>query len=148
MRFYAAGNYYLSSIQQGIQAAHVLGEMITKYPSGDGPVGEQLSDWRVNHKTMILLNGGNADSLRGFYSLLERSDASALVFAKFNEDAQSLDNALTSVGIIVPARLYDATWTNDAVYGFAGAWVDTTGKQLAGWEAEFVTALKGMSLAR
>ena len=147
MRFYAAGNYYLSSIQQGIQSSHVLSEMFIKYSATSSP-GDVLRDWARNHKTMILLNGGNADSLRGFYSLLERSDASALVFAKFNEDAQSLDNALTSVGIIVPARLYDATWTNDAVYGFAGAWVDTTGKQLAGWEAEFVTALKGMSLAR
>ena len=31
MRAYFFGNMYLSSIQQGIQAAHCLGEMFLKY---------------------------------------------------------------------------------------------------------------------
>jgi len=68
MRAYFFGNMYLSSIQQGIQAAHVVTEMFTKYPIDHECIKfDDLNDWANNHKTMILLNGGYGENL---YDLL------------------------------------------------------------------------------
>jgi hypothetical protein len=155
MRLYTAGNFYLSSIQQGIQGAHVLAELFTKYGENTTGGGYSLFDWARNHKTMICLNGGNASSLREFYALLHSSDNKYLPYAKFHEDEQSLDNAMTCVGVVVPARIYDAVWVMpDKEYpaweSGEGRWfVDPdTDEYLTGWEATLATALKGMPLAR
>ena len=142
MRFYAIGNYYLSSIQQGIQAAHTLAELAIM-PEHRGVFDE----WAKNHKTMVVLNGGNADGLRKFYELLSSEYAKSLPFAKFNEDAQSLDGALTSVGVIVNERIYSANWINgyDQTEGW---WQAANGERLHGWESDFAAVLNCMPLAR
>jgi hypothetical protein len=49
LRFYTFVNFYLSSIQQGVQSFHVLGEMNNKYGSGDIRVIDEflrLYDWQ------------------------------------------------------------------------------------------------------
>lgn len=154
MRFYSAGNFYLSSIQQGIQGAHVLGELFTKYGENTTGGGYSLFDWARNHKTMICLNGGNASSLREFYALLHSADNKYLPYAKFHEDEQSLDNAMTCVGVVVPARIYEAEWIKPGTKGNEeGYWWYTwpdgvSGEQIVGWEAEFASVLKRMPLAR
>lgn len=131
MRFYAAGNMYLSSIQQGIQAFHCLGEMIYKHGT-DNPI---VNEWLTSHKTLVCLNGGNNASLNDFYSLICNNPDYPV--AKFYEDDQSMGGMLTCVGIIVPERLYGIDLLD------ATTWSD-----LDTWELEIATKLKKMPLAR
>lgn len=106
MRAYFFGNMYLSSIQQGIQAAHVVADMFIKYKSDDGQQADMLIDWAENHKTMILLNGGYGETLRGLIEFFDNSE-NPYPWESFNEGKDSLDGALTDVGIILPEKIYD-----------------------------------------
>lgn len=106
MRFYGFGNYYLSSLQQGLQAAHCVAELFNKYAYDESGLQDQLFDWSRLHKTMVLLNGGNSASLADLYNHLNDAD-NPFPFAKFHEDVESLNGALTYVGIILPERIYD-----------------------------------------
>ena len=130
MRFYSAGNMYLSSIQQGIQAAHCVGEM-SKLILGN----VMVSKWLHEHKTLICVNGGNNESLTQFYDLVK--DNPWYPVAKFHEDEASMAGMLTSVGIIIPEKMYDLD-INDP----------TTWNDLNQWEIAVATALKRMPLAR
>lgn len=148
MRFYAAGNYYLSSIQQGIQAFHVLGEMVSRY-THTTPAYNTLYDWMDNHKTLICLNGGNNANLTEFYDLLTQSDNPGYPVAKFHEDDASLASILTSVGIVLPAKIYDAeercvaSDSESITYGY---FYDDV--RLSPWEEEVYLKIKRMPLAR
>jgi hypothetical protein len=138
------GNYYLSSIQQGIQAAHALGEM--GLHNGDN---ESFCEWIDKHKTMVLLNGGNSASLRELWTLLSDPRNKEFPVSKFHEDKQSLDGALTCVAIVLPEYIYDAKWVEradcDGVWWFEK---DGYGKQIDGWEAELLDVIKKLPLAR
>lgn len=108
MRYYGFGNYYLSSIQQGIQAAHVIKGIWTEYDKES--LSYQLGEvWAKEHKTMVLLNGGNSAGLKRVYAAFKKFESKGMIlpFAKFNEDEQSLDGALTAVGIVLPERYYN-----------------------------------------
>lgn len=118
MRAYFFGNMYLSSIQQGIQAAHIVAEMFTKYyEPGVDEFGRQtpisgnqraiLNHWATEHKTMILLNAGYSEEI---HSLVEffSSPNNPLPWACFHEGVDALDGALTCVGIILPEEFYEA----------------------------------------
>lgn len=148
MRFYSASNYYLSSIQVGIQAFHCLGEMIIKYPyipcglTTQAIAREMLHEWMQNHKTLICVNGGNNQALNEFYALLTREDAGSYPVARFHEDEISMGGMLTCVGIVLPAKIYDAT----PVYLYEGA--DAIYPDLTLWECNVLNALKRMPLAR
>lgn len=106
MRFYSAGNMYLSSIQQGIQAAHCVGEMALRI------VGNKyVSEWLTNHKTLICVNGGNNAALHEFLALANNEKNPGYPVAHFHEDQDSMAGMLTCVGIIVPAKIYEADLT-------------------------------------
>ncbi len=109
MRFYGFGNYYISSLQQGLQSAHVVGELFTQFER-DSNEDKMVYDWGKNHKTMVLLNGGNSLNLQELFDFFGelRKQGMYLPFAKFHEDEQSLGGALTYVGMIVPERHYEA----------------------------------------
>ena len=147
MRFYSAGNYYLSSIQQGIQAFHCLGDMISKYPyipcglTTQAIARETLHDWMQNHKTLICVNGGNNQALNEFYALLTRADAGSYPVAKFHEDEISIGGMLTCVGIVLPAKIYEAV-PIDEVAG------ELIYDGLTPWEIEVLQKIKRMPLAR
>lgn len=133
MRFYSAGNMYLSSIQQGIQAAHCVGEMALRI------VGNKyVSEWLTNHKTLICVNGGNNASLHEFLALANNEKNPGYPVAHFHEDQDSMAGMLTCVGIIVPAKIYEADLTE---FG-------RSAPELAPWELELALALKRMPLAR
>jgi hypothetical protein len=100
MRLYTFTNFYLSSIQQGIQTAHVVSELSIK-------AHPLYTEWAKDHKTIIVLNGGNSKSLQDVYSKLTRLVETKYPIAKFNEDEQSLNEAFTCVGIVVPAKIYE-----------------------------------------
>ncbi|MFA6199135.1 MAG: hypothetical protein WC679_01850 [Bacteroidales bacterium] len=100
LRFYGFGNFYLSQIQHGLQAAHVVGNMSTQYDKES-----DYYNWAKNYKTMILLNGGNAHSLNTLVSYFGES-WNTFDWGYFNEDHESLNGCITSVGIILPERIY------------------------------------------
>jgi hypothetical protein len=118
-RCYCFGNYYLSSIQQGIQAAHAITNMFVKYKTDSDHIDyyeEALFDWAQNDRTMVCLNGGNSEELSKIENFLKNCEGSYSVeplssciipWSSFNEDKQSLNNALTSIACIVPESLYD-----------------------------------------
>jgi|688.fasta_scaffold330350_3 hypothetical protein len=99
MRAYFLTNMYLSSIQHGIQSLHALQEINNKY----GTTNELLVDWAENHKTAIVLNGGTSEQMANIVNLLN-NETNEYPWAIFNEP--SIDNALTSIGIIVPDTIY------------------------------------------
>jgi hypothetical protein len=112
LRFYTFVNFYLSSLQQGIQSFHVCHEMFMKYqdPIFD-PETSRLYDWAKNHKTMIVLNGGANQDILDKYLFLSR-EAGAFSFpapfTSFSEDEYSLGGVMTAVGIILPEEIYSA----------------------------------------
>lgn len=85
-----------------------MGELFTKYTPTDDQC-KQLYHWADKHKTVVLLNGGNSASLRAIHACLTKFENSGMPFpyAKFHEDAQSLDNTLTAVGIVLPSFIYE-----------------------------------------
>ena len=110
MRAYFFGNMYLSSIQQGIQAAHVVGDMFVKYSPSCGQIKDTryptLLDWAANHKTMILLNAGYGEEIHSLVEFFNTED-NPYPWAQFHEAPEALDGALTSVGIVLPERIYE-----------------------------------------
>lgn len=111
MRLYTFINYYLSSIQQGIQSAHIVHELFNKYEVDSSETPLMLRDWSRNHKTIITLNGGNNESLSEFYRFLEVAstyNGNRYPFVKFHEDTQSLNETMTGFGVVLPAKVYDA----------------------------------------
>lgn len=113
MRCYHLGNFYLSSIQQGIQAAHVQHDMAIKYLTADSPTESHACsaedgyvEWATNHKTMILLNGGMASHLLDFEAFL-KSESHGYAWASFREEVDALNSTITSVGIVLPEKMYN-----------------------------------------
>lgn len=105
-RLYFFTNFYISSIQKGIQAGHCAVELM------NGAFRDHLitREWATNHKTFIVLNGGAQPDLEHTYEVLSRNVVS-YPFAQFKEDA-GLNYALTCVGIIVPEHIYEFTSQN------------------------------------
>lgn len=123
-RLYTFINFYLSSIQQGIQSAHIVSELFTKYSNSFEK--DVLYDWANNHKTIIVLNGGTSFDLRhdyihvsNFADTLSKSKSNSsklgrwfLPHAFFTEDFNALgayDNGVvTGFGIILPEEIWGA----------------------------------------
>lgn len=129
LRAYFFTNYYLSQIQRGIQSGHCIAELFLKY-SKRSKNGEMLYEWAKNHKTMIVLNGGNARAISSLSLFCNNYiDLPGVVF---NEDEDSLGRAITCFGIVVPQRIYDCPDPET---------------MLSANEKHFYDAMKGCSLA-
>ena len=109
MRLYSFINAYLSSIQQGIQTAHLVHELFNKYKSPIGPASKMVREWSKNHKTIIVCNGGTSAELKNLYTFFTETSPERfkLPLASFREDVPSLNGALTCVGLVVPRCYYD-----------------------------------------
>jgi len=107
MRAYFFGNMYLSSIQQGIQAAHATHELFTKW-NQPSVAQANLLEWAENHKTMILLNGGYSETIQDLVTFLAQQGDHTVEYpwAPFYEEKASLNGALTTVGVILPEKIY------------------------------------------
>lgn len=110
MRAYFFGNMYLSSLQQGLQAAHVVADMFVKYQFTSCPRVKMLLNWAENHKTIILLNAGYSSEIHSLVEFFNTND-NPYPWAKFHEGEDALDGALTDVGIILPRRIYEVAST-------------------------------------
>lgn len=107
-RAYFFGNMYLSSIQQGIQALHVTSELFSKYTVTTASK-RMLYRWSINDKTVILLNGGYSETIKNVYIALARlCPKYGFPFAKFHEEKDALNGALTSIGVVLPKQVYDS----------------------------------------
>lgn len=161
MRYYGFGNYYLSSLQQGLQAHHVCVEMFNDFNDEGRPFEDQseqwryLNDWARDHKTIVLLNGGNSKDLKELYEFFvagSRQDQNAFPFADFSEDEQSLCGALTSVGIVLSPRIYDTAAEdrqNGGKYEYRNSSVVRHGRPLLNdWEEELIVRLNRYGLAK
>lgn len=128
-RAYFIGNMYLSSIQQGIQAAHVLQEMHNKYFFMSSGAAHALFEWGRNDKTIILLNGGYASALQELYEnlLFWSFNGTEFPVAKFHEEHDALNGALTSVGIILPESVYGIKYDLEDEYELSREFIESTG---------------------
>ena len=109
VRCYTFTHFMLSSIQQGIQSGHAATELSDKYMLAEGwqyGYAEELANWISNHKTIICLNGGNSKGLHDLYAFLD-DEANTFPFVKFHEDEDSMEGILTSIALILPARIFD-----------------------------------------
>lgn len=112
MRFYSWCNFYLSSIQQGIQTAHLVSEIFVKYGMQENKSfvaqRQTLATWAKDHKTVQVMNGGNLKSIKEIYSKLEvLAPRLHLPYVAFYEDDDSLGGIMTSCGVVVPEQYYD-----------------------------------------
>lgn len=103
-RLYAFQNFYLASIHAGIQTAHSIAELSIKTKNTDHE--NQYMDWALNHKTIIILNGGMQCDLYNTLAILEPIK-DIIPFACFHEELDALNGALTNVCCILPERYYE-----------------------------------------
>lgn len=112
MRLYTFVNHiYLSDKQKGIQSAHVVSELFSENSAWNKwhkNAYNMLMTWATDYKTVIVLKGGNNQAL---YDLTDElgplADEIGLPMTSFFEDEESLAGAITCVGIIVPAKIYE-----------------------------------------
>jgi len=112
MRRLFFNNFYVAGIRTGIQAGHSAEEMWMKAtkrfladPSAENrKVLEYLIEFADNHKTWVILTGGDHDALSDFFTFLLESDNPYPV-SIFREPG--LGNAITSLSIVLPERMYD-----------------------------------------
>ena len=102
MRLYTFTNLYLSSLQCGLQTAHVVAEL---FNNTNGSQLDMLEAWSYRHKTIIILNGGYSSTLKEIDAHLGQSP---YPHATFHESEAALDGALTCVGVILPENVYTA----------------------------------------
>ncbi len=110
LRGYFFSNMYLSDKQHGIQTSHTVAVMASRY--GRGPEGYPERDMYyqfVDHgMTKIVLNGGYQSTLQKVYEILETvCPKLGLPYARFYEEQDALNGALTNVGVILPEEIYD-----------------------------------------
>lgn len=141
MRFYGFGNYYLSSLQQGLQAGHCVSELFVKYQPSNNLEYNTLIDWAKNHKTMVLLNGGNSQNLEFIYDQFTAFSTFGmkLPFVNFYEDDKALNGALTYTAIIVPEYIYNKAQEVKHEIG--------TLDEMSYWESELIKLMNSYVLA-
>ena len=140
-------NPYLSSIQSGIQTAHCIADMFAKYKAHDvSCLQDYLYRWAGEHKTIIVLNGGNCAELQQRYSLInDISRHLHLPCGYFAEDSESLNGALTCIGVVVPAYIYEYAAT---MRGNSDQWDVTAESNLNEKEIALATLINSCQLAR
>lgn len=163
MRYYGFSNYYLSQIQIGIQNLHCVVEIQQHYKLRSCTGILQYDEWAENHKTVVLLNGGNQESLIDLYNFLHDPN-NPYPYSYFREDEQSLNLCLTCVGIILPEKIYEgAAFLRDRnVVSLAlsdeepdaGDWIlinkktdEEFGQSFSSWEVDLMDRLNGYRLA-
>ena len=122
-------NFYLSSIQHGIQCAHTVG-MLT---SGEPAHKASLDQWLHQDCTINLRSGGDNESMKELVNWFEE-EANDYDWAFFKESDGAMGGMLTCVGIVVPMEMFAPQ--------YEPAYHDNS------FEAELYRKIKGTSLAR
>jgi hypothetical protein len=137
---------YMREVQWGIQSLHCAVAMFARINFAarishmEITEQEKLEHWAAKDKTIIILNGGNHAELNSLYrEILPLALELQLPYGVFNEDEQSLNNATTCVGVIVPDSVYALPLepiyagfpaNQPAIYGPASFAEDTPSMQL------------------
>lgn len=113
LRMYSLVLYQLSGVQAGIQSSHSMIEYSELNQECD-----EYKDWAINHKTVMLMNGGTSDMLNSYAEILE---GFGVKYAEFREP--DLGNLVTSVSFLVDAsklsqRAPDITPEKQCFYSF------------------------------
>lgn len=98
LRLYTFTLTQLKTIQQGIQAAHAVVELMIKRDD------EWVFAWAHQYKTMICLDGGDYTDMVALREFLASSD-NPYPYAHFFED-ESLARLHTSTAIVLPERIW------------------------------------------
>lgn len=120
LRFYSYTNFYISSIQHGIQTGHASVDLLQKYRREfDNAINSEndsekvnriakardnlavVTDWADNHKTYVVLNGGDDIGITQINDLVSKT---GFPFIDFKEPG--LGNIRTCVGIILPDEIF------------------------------------------
>ena len=145
MRFYAWGNMYLSSIQQGIQSLHCISELYLKVRAHREEEPQHVVDlytWGADYKTVVILNAGEMSALENVEDLMSRAD-NPYAWASWRESPESLNGALTNVGVILPERMYMAARDKKKY------WRNWDNRQkLTPWEIELADLINSTYMAR
>lgn len=149
-RCYTFGNMYLSSIQQGIQAAHAIAELAMKTHLYDG--SREFAEWALSHKTIVCLNAGDESALLEIETFFAES-RTGLPWAAFRESKEALGGSLTCLAIIIPSNIYDisrdATFTyNRDAMAYLGDNVAEEMVSLTDFEHRLLQLLRRCRLAR
>lgn len=96
-RLYGLVPYNISPIQAGIQFGHALQEYNNQYYDND----PDFDDWRNNHKTFIILNGGTSSTMETHTQTLIEND---IRIGTFREP--DLNNMLSGIVFVVPEQVY------------------------------------------
>lgn len=150
---------YLSPLQRGLQTAHVVGELMTKYKPDFNDVADSAYDWAAEDKTIIICDAGNHQGVVDCWAELKRTaiDTVMVCGAIFHEDEQSMNGMATACGVIVPKKYWDVTWVADETYFGGGYWQhidDSTPTcrqykfDLAYPEGQFISHIKKYRLAQ
>lgn len=102
-RCFTFGVYYLSSIQQGIQAAHAVANMMAKYADEESPQRNLVMQWATEDKTLVCLNAGNHQDLLNITPILADSKYPWDVFQESEEDLGSI---FTCAACVLPGPVY------------------------------------------
>lgn len=110
-RLFSFTNSWLSDLQKGLQTAHVVGALWKKYAIDADlkyPYMESslLNCWLGFENTIIIYKSGDCATLRSISYLLH-IEYNPYPWASFHEDENSLNGALTAVGIILPELFVD-----------------------------------------
>ena len=101
---YFVTHAYMSQIQRGIQAAHVIQQMYGKMEDSTPIAQEAFREWATQDFTMIVLNGGNSAMLQNSYhQSYEADEDGSFPIARFFEDSQSMEGMMTAWGIVLPS---------------------------------------------
>lgn len=163
LRFYSFTDWMFRPIQQGIQPGHAAVELFTKYQFTSCQRVGMLYDWAANWKTFICLNGGNYESVVKVHEFLD-SPHNPYPFAPFHEDESSAGGRMTTVGIVLPARIFETAsllrrrelpvgvcYTNDKLLGIHRFTFEEDGEirsdEFSEWEFELMQLLNKFRLA-
>lgn len=168
MRAYFFTNMYLSSIQQGIQPLHVVADMFVKYMD-HGSNGiiiatsklDLVHKWARDHKTVICLNGGYTSNLHDLVVRLDVAD-NPYPWQAFWEGDDALGGVMTSVGIILPEKIYETVqekrdhqrtvrWQSNTLGEWQLRWGEDqngTHRGITVWEKDFIDEMSKYGLAK
>ena len=155
-------------IQQGIQPGHAAVDLFVKYRLyGETTADMQreiLYDWATNWKTFICLNGGTYESVVGIHEFLN-SPHNPYPFAPFHEDESAAGGRMTTVGIVLPERIFSTAsllrrrelpvgvcYTHDRLLEVHRFTFEEDGEirsdEFSDWEYELMQLLNKFSLAQ
>ena len=106
MKLYALTNMYCEGKHAGIQCQHSTVELLRKYENDTCSVGEldgMVTDWADNHKTTILVQGGNHQGMLEWLADLEHWDK--VPYAEFYEPG--MNYCLSSISLVCSTEMVD-----------------------------------------